>query len=231
VTLLDTPPPIEAPLPRGHRRAWVAITLVEVVAAGAAVAADLAVPSIVLSGMAVLSLVVRRDHWSSLGFHRPSDAHLVLKMLAFAVVWSIFQLGVTLPVASHISGQEQDLSAFEDLKGNVAMLVGLLVLGWTVAAVIEELAYRGYFQTRLRQLLGNSTAALGVTILLSSVLFGRVHSEQGAIGVLIVAIDGVAWSVLRYRYRTLWASVLAHGFNNTIGFLVFFLVGPVHRMW
>jgi membrane protease YdiL (CAAX protease family) len=37
--------------------------------------------------------------------------------------------------------------------------------------------------------------------------------------------------VLRYRYRTLWASVLAHGFNNTIGCVAFFLVGPLHGLW
>ena len=61
--------------------------------------------------------------------------------------------------------------------------------------------------------------------------FGRVHSEQGLIGRLIVTVDGIAWSVRRYRYKTLWASVLAHGFNNTIRFITFFLVGPIHRPW
>jgi hypothetical protein len=25
--------------------------------------------------------------------------------------------------------------------------------------------------------------------------------------------------------------VLAHGFNNTIGFVAFFLVGPIHGLW
>jgi len=65
----------------------------------------------------------------------------------------------------------------------------------------------------------------------SSALFGLVHSEQGAIGVFIVALDSVAWSVLRYRYETLWASILAHGFNNTIGFVAFFFVGPIHGLW
>jgi membrane protease YdiL (CAAX protease family) len=39
----------------------------------------------------------------------------------------------------------------------------------------------------------------------------------------------LAW--LRLHYRTLWAPVLAHGFNNTIGLVTFFLVGPVHGLW
>ena len=214
-----------------HRRLWIAIIAIEVVAASAAIIADLAVPSLVLLVMAAVSLALRRAHWSSLGFHRPDDHRLIPKMLAFAVVWSVFQLGVTMPIANHVSGKEQDLSDFKDLQGNVGMLIGLLLLGWTVAAVIEELAYRGYLQTRMRQLFGSSAAALVATVLLSSLLFGRVHSEQGLIGMLIVTIDGIAWSVLRYRYKTLWASVLAHGFNNTIGFIAFFLVGPIHGLW
>jgi hypothetical protein len=66
-------------------------------------------------------------------------------------------------------------------------------------------------------------------VLLTSVPFGRVHSEQGLIGIVIVTLDGVASSVL--RYKTMWASVLAHGFNNTIGFVTFFFVGPEYGPW
>ncbi len=206
-------------------------TGVEVLAACAAVVLDLAVPSLVLTVMAAVSLLIRRDGWSSLGFRRSNDAWLVPKMMAFAAVWSLFQLGVTMPVANYLSGREQDLSDFADLQGDVGRLVTLLVLGWVVGALVEELAYRGYLQTRLRQLVGDGTAAVVVAVLISSVLFGRVHSEQGLVGIVVVTLDGIAWSVLRYRYRTLWASVLAHGFNNTIGFTTFFLVGPVHGLW
>jgi membrane protease YdiL (CAAX protease family) len=207
------------------------VTAIEVVLASSAVLLDLAVPSIVLTAMAVVSLLARRDRWSSLGFHRPKDAWLAPKMLAFAAVWSLFQLAVTMPLANHLSGREQDLSDFAELEGDIVLLVTLLVVGWVVGALVEEVAYRGYLQTRMRQLFGGGTAATVVAVLLSSVLFGRVHSEQGLVGMAVVTLDGVAWSALRYRYATLWASVLAHGFNNTIGFTAFFLVGPVHGFW
>ena len=217
--------------PRRHRRLWMFATALEVVLACAAILLDLVVPSLVLAVMAAVSLLVRRARWSSLGFHRPEDPRLVVKMLAFAAVWSLFQLAVTMPIANHVSGERQDLDDFADLEGDLGMLLGMLVLGWTIAAVLEELAYRGYLQTRMRQLFGNSAPALVVTVLLSSVLFGRVHSEQGLIGMAVVTLDGIAWSMLRYRYRTLWASVLAHGFNNTIGFVTFYFVGPVYGLW
>ena len=152
-------------------------------------------------------------------------------MLVFAAGWSLVQLAVFIPVANHASGREQDLSDFSSLEGDLGKLVILLALSWTLAAVGEELAYRGYLQTRIAQLFGSRRAGLVVGVLASSVLFGIAHTEQGLVGVVIVTIDGIAFSVVRHHYRTLWASVLAHGFNNTIGFVAFFLVGPIHGFW
>jgi membrane protease YdiL (CAAX protease family) len=217
-------------VPVRHRRAWRVVTALEVVAACGAVVLDLAVPSIVLALMALVSSLVRRDGPASLGLRRSDTPWLVPKMLVFGLCWSAVQVGLTMPVANHLSGTTQDLSAFDGIEGNVGRLIGFVVLGWVVGALLEEIAYRGYLQTRLRQLLGNGAASLVTAIVVSSLLFGRVHSEQGLIGVAIVTLDGVAWSVLRYRYRSLWASVLAHGFNNTIGFVTFFFIGPVYGL-
>jgi membrane protease YdiL (CAAX protease family) len=202
--------------------------------AAAAVLLDLALPTLVLLAMAALSLAVRREGPGTLGLHRAPAGRLVATALAFAAVWSVFQLAVTLPVANHVSGSRQDLSAFDDLQGNVGMLALLLVLSWTLAAVGEEVAYRGFLLTRLREALGGvvgARTALVGAVLVSSVLFGLAHTEQGWIGVTVVALDGIAFAWLRLRCGTLWAAVLAHGFNNTLGFVTFFLVGPVHGLW
>ena len=48
---------------------------------------------------------------------------------------------------------------------------------------------------------------------------------------MVTTIDACFFTWLRLRYRTLWASVLAHGFNNTIGMTAFFLVGPISGLW
>ncbi|HEY7044365.1 MAG TPA: CPBP family intramembrane glutamic endopeptidase, partial [Nocardioidaceae bacterium] len=127
--------------------------------------------------------------------------------------------------------RQADLSGFTELQGNVGMLLALLVLSWTLAAFGEELAYRGYLLTRIRDVVGSGRVGTVSAIAVSSLLFGFAHTEQGIVGAAIVTLDAVAFSVLRYRYKTLWASVLAHGFNNTLGFVAFFLVGPVHGLW
>lgn len=213
------------------RRKWDVIAAIEAGAAAVTVVLDLFVPTLILVAMTAGSLLVRRRGLGSLGLVRVSGGGLVMKMLAFAVLWSVFQLGVTMPVANHLSGRQQDLSVFDGLQGNLGMLVGLLLLSWTLAAFGEEVAYRGYLLTRCRAAAGGGRAGLIVGVLASSVLFGLGHTEQGLIGVLVVTLDATAWSVLRIRYRTLWAPILAHGFNNTLGFITFFLVGPVHGLW
>ncbi|MFZ2014183.1 MAG: CPBP family intramembrane glutamic endopeptidase [Nocardioides sp.] len=219
---------------RHHRRRtrlWQTIAGLEVLVATAAVLSDWLIPSVVLLLMAGLSLLARHEGPRSLGLRRVPAGPLALRMLVFAALWSLVQLGLTMPLANHISGTHQDLSGFADIEGDLGLLVLFLVLSWTLAAFVEELAFRGYLQTRMRDVLGHGRAGTVVAVLASSVLFGAVHSEQGLIGVLVVSLDAVAFSVVRYRYRTLWASILAHGFNNTIGFVAFYLVGPVYGLW
>ena len=70
-----------------------------------------------------------------------------------------------------------------------------------------------------------------VAVVLSSLLFGLAHSEQGLVGVTLATIDGAFFSLLRLRYASLWAAVLAHGYLNSIGLITYFVVGPVYGLW
>ena len=212
-------------------RWWTWLAVVEVTLATAAVLLDLLIPSLVLVLLAGVSLALRRQSPRTLGLRRPGAHRLVLKMLALAAGWSLVQLGLTMPLANHLSGRHQDLSVFEDVEGNLPLLLAFVALSWTLAAFCEELAFRGFLMARVRELLGPSRIALVVTVLLVSLLFGVMHSEQGVVGVLLVTLDAIVLSIVRLHYDSLWASVLLHGFGNTLGFVTFFFVGPVYGLW
>ena len=212
-------------------RWWTWLAVVEVALAVAAVLLDVLLPSLLLVLLAGVSLAVRHQSPATLGLRRSHARWLVPKMFAVAAVWSVVQLGLTMPVANHLSGHRQDLGQFIDLQGNIGLLLAFLALSWTLAAFVEELAFRGYLLTRVRELLGPSRLSLVAAVVVTSVLFGVMHSEQGVIGVLLVTMDAVVLCIVRLRYDSLWASVLVHGFNNTLGFLTFFLVGPVYGLW
>jgi membrane protease YdiL (CAAX protease family) len=214
------------------RGRWKGLAAVEVTLAAAAVLLDLAIPTFVILALATASLVVRRQGLSSLGLRRVDQGwRLAAKMLLFALAWTLLQLTLVMPVTNHLTGTRQDMSDFAALEGNLAMLLGLLALSWTLAAIGEEVAYRGFVLTRMAQVVGASGVRLAVAAVLSAVLFGMAHTEQGVVGVVLTTIDALGFTVLRYHYGTLWASILAHGFNNTIGFIAFFFAGPIYGLW
>jgi hypothetical protein len=212
---------------------WTALAVAEVLLAGTAVVLDLLVPTIVLLVLAAISLAARREGLATFGLSRGARVgHLVKPVFILTAAWTLIQLAVFLPVLNHVTGQKQDLSEFRDLEGNVALLIVLLVLSWTLAAFGEEIVYRGYIQTRIVDALGANSAAVIVAVGASSVLFGLAHTEQGIIGVTVTFLDAVFFSYLKLHYSgSLWAPVLAHGFNNTIGLTAYCLIGPVYGLW
>jgi len=129
--------------------------------------------------MLAVSLAVRRQGLASLGLRRiPRPGPLAWQVLAFTAGWTLLQLVLIIPVLEHLTGQRQDVSQFAEVEGNLGLLLALLALSWTLAAFGEELAYRGYVLTRLRDILPTGTLGLVVAVLLSSVLFGLAHTEQ-----------------------------------------------------
>lgn len=220
--------------PRERRaRLGVVVAGAEVALAAVIVVLDLLVPTLLLLVLAGCSLALRRVGPASLGLVgfgsalRQSGA-----VLALVVGWTVVQLALILPVSERLTGRRQDVGQFEELEGNLGLLLVVLALSWTLAAVGEEVAYRGFILTRLQDACGESRGATAIAVLVSSVLFGLAHTEQGAVGVVATFCDGVLFSVLRLRMPgRLWAAVLAHGLSNTIGLTAYYLVGPIHGWW
>ncbi len=183
--------------------------------------------------MAFVSFLVSKKSFEHLGFRRsPQWKSMAAQVFGLMVVWSIITLGVTIPVLHWLTGQNQDLSAFLNLKGNVPQLFGFLLASWTLAALGEEFVYRGYMQQKVKELFGNTFLVGVISVVFSSVLFGLAHTEQGLIGVCITFLDAVWFSVIKRHYQNnLWAAVLAHGFSNSIGIIWFFFFGPIYSFW
>jgi CAAX protease family protein len=213
-------------------RRWAVVAAVEVVLAAAAVILDLGIPTVVILGLMLLSLLIRRQGLSTLGFHRVHHVPaLAAKMLAVAAGWTLVTIALLKPIENHLTGTTQDMTQFLPLQGNLTLLLTWLALSWIIAAVGETTAFIGFIQTRITNVIGSTGARLGIAVVLSSVLLGMLHTEYGIVGVTISTIDGVLYSVLRYRYQTLWAPILAHGFIDSIGFVSFFLIGPIYGLW
>jgi membrane protease YdiL (CAAX protease family) len=212
---------------------WKIITLLEFAAIVATVLLDLFIPTLVILGLMVISLLIRSEHISVVGFKRPKSWPGMLGFaFAGAALLQLFDAGIIMPILNRLTGQTIDYSGFAHLQGNLGQLALFLVLSWTLAALGEELAYRGYFQKVLENLLGSSLVGVLLTIGISSVIFGLAHTEQGLTGVCVTTIDALFFSWLKRKFdNNLWATILAHGFYNSLGVVLFYFTGPIYGLW
>lgn len=182
---------------------WRIIAAGELVLAGVTVIFDVWVPTLILLALATASLGVRRQCPSTLGLVKPEGRRWwPLEILGFAVVWTLVTIGLTIPALEHLTGQRQDVSQFTVVQGNLGLLVLLLVISWTLAAIGEEVAYRGFLLTRLQQVIGGGRASATATVaaaVLAALLFGWAHNEQGVIGMATTCIDALFFTCPRLQ--------------------------------
>lgn len=212
---------------------WTVVTILELIAAVVVIALDLFIPTILILVLMAVSLLIRRENISTIGFKRPKSwLKLAGFSLAGVIILQLFDIGVVMPILNRLTGTTIDYSGFSNLKGNVGQLALFLLLSWTLAALGEEIVYRGYLQKLLFSLFGKALIGVILTIGVSSLLFGLAHTEQGIIGVVVTTIDAIFFSWLKWKQdNNLWASILAHGFYNSIGMIIFFFAGPIYGLW
>ena len=144
--------------------------------------------------------------------------------MAAGVGYAVLSLYVLDPLISRLAARPADLSEFAAVRGNVPMLVFWLLLSWTLAAVGEEVAYRGYVMNRVADLGGHTASAWAIAAMVASALFAATHLYQGASGVVSNFVAALLYSGLYLLCdRNLWVPILAHGMENTAAFMLIFI--------
>lgn len=163
-----------------------------------------------------------RWDWSIFGF--------ATRISVATLAWSLFYtlilfvgLSVVEAYLQHVFGAF-DLSSLDDLRGNAESFLITLVIMWIFAAFGEELLFRGYYQQRFAQLLGDTTAAHWLAALAVAIYFGASHAYQGMAGMLSVGLAGLFYGLLfLFHPRNLGLVALVHGFYDTLGLGLIFL--------
>ena len=154
-----------------------------------------------------------------LGLGRPASIvrTIALGVLAGFVMLFFSKLLLT-PIAEAITGIPRDLSAFEDVRGDLAVYLGLMPRIWLGAAICEEIVFRAFLIGRLEAAFGGaSRIATALAVVLSSALFGLAHTYQGPTGVLITGTLGLIFAcVYAYGGRNLWLNIVVHGVYDTL---------------
>lgn len=166
----------------------------------------------------VIGYVEPRRWHVPLGLRRPTDWR---RVLMFGIGVGVLQLLVVklllTPGVEALTGQHRNLGMFDNLRGNLHALLGLLPIIWISAGFCEEIVFRGIVLGRLRRALGGSRVATAVAIVASCFVFGLAHGYQGLSGWIITGVLGgvLALVYVLSGYR-LWYGIALHLVYDTL---------------
>ena len=108
-----------------------------------------------------------------------------------------------------------DLSRYDAVRGNLPAAVGLALALPLMAAIPEEVLYRGFLIGRLQRLLGGGRGSVVSAVLLQALIFGSIHFQWGPGGMVFAALMGGVWG---FAYllcgRNLWILIIAHSLGH-----------------
>jgi uncharacterized protein len=175
--------------------------------------------------LAWISLRVRGISWKALGFTKYRTWLTTLFMgVSCGIVLELFDLFGKQPLLTHFMGKAPDLASFAAVHGNLKFALVMVALIWIVAALGEELVYRGYLMNRLADVGRGTRFAWMVSLILSSAVFGLAHYEQGLTGIIEEGSDGLILGLLYLACRrNLAVPIVAHGICDTIDIALLFV--------
>jgi len=156
-------------------------------------------------------------NWQRFGFgtrlNLKTIVHALLLAIAIFVIIDIF----IQPFLEIYFGRI-DLSSVDDIRGDVASFVILMIIMWVFAAFGEEFLFCGYYQKHLAELLGNTDKSWLISALVLSLYFGVSHGYQGLAGIIAVGLASTIFFIgFSFNRQNLLLLVFAHGFYDTIG--------------
>ncbi len=130
-------------------------------------------------------------------------AALIVSFLVLSIAW-----------AALVKPEDEELLKQLGSNQNAALLILSAWLTCTIAPVAEELLFRGYIFTALRNWRGTIPAAL-----ITGILFGGVHAGSApALDLVPLAALGFGLCLLYRQTGSLYPSIVAHSLNNSIAF-------------
>jgi membrane protease YdiL (CAAX protease family) len=181
------------------------------------------VANVLMLGFVWLGLRLRGQSWGHVGlsFERTDSRGLWRifwrSVVVFVAAMAAFVLGAI--VMAIIVGRPEpaDMSGYNFLSGNLAMLAVALLSVFIVSSLGEEILYRGFLITRLAELGAGGKTAWTAAIIVSSVVFGLIHYTWGPAGVVQTGFMGLALGISYLVVgRNLWVLVLAHFYMDAI---------------
>jgi membrane protease YdiL (CAAX protease family) len=153
-----------------------------------------------------------RDGWASFGFVRPRFFKDIA--IAFALALAILVVDECLfSLRGARYGRSFDWSRLGPWPVPVDMELVLLARCFAIG-FSEELVARSYLIPRLEGVTESSAWA----VIISSVLFGLLHSYLSTLSVVLTGFSGILWGITFCKTRRIWPLALSHAIVDYVVF-------------
>lgn len=181
------------------------------------------VANLLMLGTVWIGLRARGQTWEHFGFRvrfaglRALGRAVLQSIIVFAIALAAFVAGAVVMADVTTAPQGADMSGYNYLQGNLPMLLLALAGVYVVSSFGEEVIYRGFLINRLAEIGHHGTAAWGIAVVASAVVFGLAHFSWGIVGVVQTGFMGLALAIAYLvTKRNLGILILAHAYIDTL---------------
>lgn len=158
------------------------------------------------------------NSFSDTGFRfRDCSFKAVLTGAAAGVFIFLFLYKLFFPLLKQIvSLPATQVEMYDQLRGNTGFYIFLLIMGWLVGGLYEEIVFHGFlFRETEKRIRGRNALLTG--FLISNIIFGSYHLQLGYEGAINALLAGMGYhAITLLNGRNLWYGIVAHGVYDTI---------------
>lgn len=172
-----------------------------------------------------LYLKATGHHFSHTGFRfRDLTGKAVLTGAVAGLLIFLFLSKVFFPLLSQlVSLPATQVEMYDQLRGNTGFYIFLLIMGWLVGGLYEEIVFHGFLFKEIEKLLPGRNAVL-LSFLITNIIFGIYHLQLGYEGAINALLAGMGYNaVILLNRRNLWYGIIAHGVFDTIALTLLYL--------
>lgn len=156
-------------------------------------------------------------------FKRFQPKAITIGALVAIFTLSFMQL-IFFPVLDQfVTFEATEVSLYDFLRENQWQFIFILVMGWLIGGLYEEIVFHGFIFSRLERSL-QGRYATPLSFIITAIIFGAYHIQLGVDGLLNAFLVGAVYLALFvYFKRNLWYSICCHGvYNSIVIILIYF---------
>ena len=147
----------------------------------------------------------------------------VLVGIVSALLWVSFNKWVYHPFIIHFF-DVPPYTEYDFIRKSLPTLLITIAAAWLIGGFYEELVFRGFIQSVFQQYFQQSQYSFWIAGIITSMLFGVFHWQQGVFGVIPATLGGLYWTYLLKRYNgNLWYPIISHALYDTIALTMIYL--------